>query len=63
MRSLLEEIVALSPLLHLEIYNFLLDKDKVDLYGIDKIPAIVVERKDYGIRFYGIPAGYEFSGL
>lgn len=63
-RSLLEEIVALSPLLHLEIYNFLLDKDKVDLYGIDKIPAIVVEEeKDYGIRFYGIPAGYEFSGF
>ncbi|HPZ40410.1 MAG TPA: thioredoxin family protein, partial [Candidatus Atribacteria bacterium] len=63
-RSLLEEIVALSPLLHLEIYNFLLDKDKVDLYDIDKIPAIVVEgEKDYGIRFYGIPAGYEFSGF
>lgn len=63
-RSLLEEVVALSSVLHLEIYNFILDKDKVDFYNIDKIPAIVVEgEKDYGIRFYGIPAGYEFSGF
>mgnify|MGYP000905569322 FL=1 len=63
-RSLLEEVTALSPFLHLDVYNFLLDKDKVNLYGIDKIPAIVVEgEKDYGIRFYGMPAGYEFSGF
>ena len=35
-----------------------------DEYGIDKIPAIaVVGEKDYGIRFFGIPSGYEFSSL
>jgi len=37
-------------------------------YGIDKIPAIAIlrggdEPKDYGIRFYGIPSGYEFTSL
>lgn len=33
-------------------------------YGVDKIPAIVVEgKKDYGIRFYGVPAGYEFTSF
>lgn len=37
-----------------------------DKYGVDKIPAIVVlgeNDKDYGIRFFGVPAGYEFSSL
>jgi glutaredoxin-like protein len=40
-----------------------------DLYGIDKIPAIAILRtedgtdRDYGIRFYGIPSGYEFSSI
>jgi len=28
------------------------------------VPAIVVEgARDYGIRFYGVPTGYEFSNL
>jgi hypothetical protein len=32
--------------------------------GIDKIPAVaIVGAKDYGIRLYGIPAGYEFGSL
>jgi glutaredoxin-like protein len=46
------------------VYKFQLDKEKVAQYGIDKIPATVVEgEKDYGIRFYGVPAGYEFATL
>jgi alkyl hydroperoxide reductase subunit AhpF len=33
-------------------------------HGIDKIPATVIrDGKDHGIRFYGIPAGYEFSTI
>jgi glutaredoxin-like protein len=61
-RKLMEEVVALSDQLTLEIYNFLIDKEKVAEYGVDKVPATVIRNgKDYGIRFYGIPAGYEFS--
>jgi glutaredoxin-like protein len=31
---------------------------------VDKIPAVaVVGDQDYGIRFYGIPSGYEFTSL
>jgi glutaredoxin-like protein len=63
-RQLLEELAGLSDQLSLEVYNFLLDKDKVAEYGVDKVPATVVRNaKDYGIRFYGLPAGYEFSTL
>ena len=61
-RRLMEEVAALSDQLTLEIYNFLIDKEKVAEYGVDKVPATVIRNgKDYGIRFYGIPAGYEFS--
>ncbi|RMG27296.1 MAG: glutaredoxin, partial [Methanobacteriota archaeon] len=43
---------------------FVNDKEVAEKYGIDKIPAtIIMGDKDYGIRFYGIPSGYEFSTL
>lgn len=62
--KLLEELVALSDKLSLEVLNFVLDKEKVAEYGIDKIPATAIRNgKDYGIRYYGIPAGYEFASL
>jgi len=65
-RQLLEEIVELSDKLDLEVFNFQIDKDKAQRYGIDKIPAIAMVKEDgmdYGIRFYGIPSGYEFMSL
>ena len=64
-RELLQDISSLSSnKISLEVYDFVADKDKVEKYKIDKIPATVVEStKDYGIRFYGIPAGYEFTSL
>ncbi|MCS7241651.1 MAG: thioredoxin family protein [Candidatus Caldatribacterium sp.] len=63
-RMLLEEVVALSPLLSLVTHNFLLEKDIASTFRIDKIPAFTVEaERDYGIRFFGIPSGYEFSGF
>jgi glutaredoxin-like protein len=63
-KQLLSELLALSDKLSLEVYNFLLDKDKVSEYAVDKVPATAVRNgKDYGIRFYGLPAGYEFATL
>ncbi len=63
-RDLVEEIASLSDKVDAVVYNFVTDKDKADDYGIDKIPAIaVVGEKDFGVRFYGIPAGYEFTAL
>ena len=62
--QLLEELLTTNKLLGLEVHQFENDSDAAKKYGIDKIPAIaVVGEKDYGIRFYGIPAGYEFSSL
>ncbi|MBN1639905.1 MAG: thioredoxin family protein [Anaerolineae bacterium] len=63
-RQLLEEIAEMSDLISLEVYNFVTDPEQVKAYGIDKIPATaIVGEEDYGIRFYGIMAGYEFTSL
>lgn len=63
-RQLAEEVAELSDLVDVTVYNFVVDADKAEEYGVDKIPAIVIMgEEDYGIRFYGIPAGYEFTSL
>ncbi len=62
--QLMQELHELSEgNIHLEVYNFITDKEQVDKYKVDKIPATVLttDNKDHGIRFYGIPSGYEFS--
>jgi alkyl hydroperoxide reductase subunit AhpF len=47
-----------------EILNPAIDRERAEAYGVDQVPATVVEgARDYGIRFYGIPSGYEFSNL
>lgn len=63
-RELVEEVAALSDQLTVEVYDFVKDADVAQTYGIDKIPAVaVIGKKDYGVRLYGIPAGYEFGTL
>ena len=63
-RTMLEEVTGLSDKISLEVHDFVADKDLVDKYGVDKIPAtVLIGDKDYGIRFYGVPAGYEFTVL
>ena len=62
-RELVLEVGRLSEKLNVEVYDFQMDPDKRDSYGW-KVPAIaVIGEKDYGIRFHGIPGGYEFGSL
>jgi len=63
-QELLKQLAGVSEKLSLEIYNFLLDKEKVAEYGVERVPATVIRNeKDYGLRYLGMPAGYEFSAL
>ncbi len=66
-RELVQELAGLSGgKLTVEVYDFVNDKAKGDALGIDKIPAIAVlgaGGRDNRIRFFGIPAGYEFASL
>ena len=62
--ELLEELCAIEDRIKLRVLDFKGNPAEVEQYKIDKIPAIVVANgSDPGIRFYGIPAGYEFSSL
>jgi alkyl hydroperoxide reductase subunit AhpF len=61
---LVRQVAELSDKLAVEVLNPSIDRDRAAAYGVDRVPAIVVEgARDYGIRFYGIPSGYEFGNL
>jgi len=63
-RQLLKEVSSLSDKIELNIFDFVGDKEKAAGYGIEKIPAtIILGGKDFGIRFFGIPSGYEYTSL
>jgi glutaredoxin-like protein len=68
-RQLVEEVAWLSGgKITSEVYDINRDAERVRACGVDKAPAVVVlggqgARVDYGMRFYGIPSGYEFASL
>lgn len=63
-RELLEELQGVSGMVKVEVHDFIKDVALAKELGISRIPAIaVIGAKDHGIRFYGIPSGYEFASL
>ena len=63
-RKLAQEIATLSEKISVEVYDFVADSAKAKELGIDKIPALaIIGKKDYGVRIYGIPYGYELQTL
>jgi glutaredoxin-like protein len=63
-RQLAQELATLSDKITAEVYDFVADAAKATEYGIDKIPALaIIGEKDYGVRIYGIPYGYELQTL
>src|SRR5256884_2295515 len=60
----IKEVAALSDRISVEVLNPVVDRERAAAYGVEDVPATVVEgARDYGVRFLGIPAGYEFSNL
>jgi len=63
-KQLITGLAALNEKIQAEVHDFVADAELAKQYGIDKVPAIVVlGEKDYGIRIYGLPYGYEFQTL
>jgi glutaredoxin-like protein len=63
-RELLEELTETSDKLHLTIKDFLRDEQEAEDLGITRIPAFILQGHAKGaVRYFGIPAGYEFSTL
>jgi alkyl hydroperoxide reductase subunit AhpF len=62
--QILRELAAITDKIVIEEHNFLLEKDLAATYRVDRVPAIVpIGPQDFGIRFLGIPSGYEFMSL
>jgi glutaredoxin-like protein len=62
--TLLKELAALSERIKLDIRNPQIDREEAARYQITMVPTIVIEGdRDYGIRYLGAPAGYEFACL
>jgi len=63
-RQLIQELTKLTDKIAIEVYDFLINADKAKQYGVDKIPALaIIGKKDYGVRIYGMPYGYELQTL
>jgi len=64
-QELLETLAQLSAgKIKLEVHDLLKDAELAVQYGIDKLPATIVKgARDWGLRFFGVTAGYEFSTL
>ncbi len=62
--ELLEELKGLSPKLDVKVTEFKEGEGEAKRLGVDKIPAVVLEGKRvYGVRYFGVPSGYEFSAF
>lgn len=66
-RALLDEVTALHEHLSLEVLDLVAEAERAAALGVDKAPTVVFlagsERTDHGIRFAGLPSGYEFATL
>src|SRR2546430_16246403 len=64
-RTLLQEVVALSDKLHLEVYELPADSETGQQHGILRVPALVMTADGVKgkLRYFGLPSGYEFSVL
>ncbi len=63
-REITEEVVSLSDRLDLQVYDIEKNRKEAERYRVDKVPATaVIGKKDYGLRFYGLTGGHEFTSL
>jgi glutaredoxin-like protein len=64
-RILLEEVIALSDKLHLEIHEVQSDGEIAREHHIERLPALVITADGVKgkVRYFGLPSGYEFSVL
>lgn len=67
-RELIEEVAWLSDgKITTKVYDLVRDAERARAFHIDKAPAVVVlgddTEADHGVRFFGIPSGYEFASL
>jgi hypothetical protein len=63
-QRLLEDVAGCSPQLTLEVHDRITEPGAFASHGVDKVPGLaVIGAQDYGVRYYGLPAGYELGTL
>jgi hypothetical protein len=59
--GLLADIAAADPRVRLEVLSLRQDAARAKELGIDKVPGIaLLGKKDYNLRYFGLPSGYDF---
>ena len=62
--QLAQEVAATSEKLTTEVYDIAAKPEKAKELNITEAPVIaILGQRDYGLRYYGIPSGHEFSTL
>ncbi|HPR51092.1 MAG TPA: FAD-dependent oxidoreductase [Deltaproteobacteria bacterium] len=62
--TMLKALADISEKITATVHDLVADVSLAREYGISKVPATaILSETDYGIRFYGITAGYEFGSL
>lgn len=66
--QLMEELAGLCGRLRVKVHDLDRDREAAGRFGVERAPAVVPvaddgseDGRDYGIRFYGMPQGYEFG--
>jgi alkyl hydroperoxide reductase subunit AhpF len=63
-QQLLEDVASCSDQVTLAVHDRLSDPEAFTTYSISRVPALVVAgAADYGVRYYGLPAGYELAAV
>ncbi len=65
-KSFMEEVESLSDKINLLQYDLKENSEEAEKMKVDKVPAIKLldaNKKDYGVTFYGIPAGHEINSF
>lgn len=65
-RALAAELAELSDRISLETHDIAVEHALAEAYGIERVPALVLLGPggwDPGVRFFGIPAGYETATI
>ena len=59
--GLLADIAAADSKVKLEVLSLQKDAARAKELGIDKVPGIaLLGKKDYNLRYFGLPSGYDF---
>ncbi len=62
--DLTTKIANLSDLVSVKVLDMGEERSIAERYSINMVPAILVHsNKEYGVRFFGVPVGYEFKSL